>query len=576
MLKTHPISFFSKQKIQAREQQKHVLDVVHAEWDKYDYFVMNLPTGVGKTFVACAVSDAVGRAYLLTSTLQLQNQYEKSWDRIVNLKGRGNYQCNVNPNFQVDSAPCLASPKLLKQCMSQSTCEYYTQKAKALRSPAMITNPVYFLYSTHCGFGKAPEDNPWVPRDIIVMDEAHNMEAALISFAQSTVDPAKLHSEHGVKCQHITFNGGLQHDYQALQMILSAAELRAEEYAEKLKEEFPENQQGELFNASEWAKGFNDKAAERVRKLNSKIYSLDKSIQPLKIFFNTHSDMNELKRRWLMTRDADANTLQLAPLYGDFLFDIYIKKMAKKFVFLSATLGTKEQFCRELGIPEKRCLYIETDTPFPPERSPILIMPQLKMGYKDLQETLPKIGPIIEGILDEHKGQRGIIHSATYKLAEELYNRVQAPYRKRFIMRDMEVLAEQHGGTGNRYPKRYNNEDLLRLHEQGTIPGSVLVSPSMMEGVDLYDDLSEFQVILKMPWASLADARIKRKSELDPDWYTNKVWVHIMQASGRSTRHEEDESITYILDKSFPFFYDKWKHRLPGWFKKRLVFAKAK
>ena len=97
----------------------------------------------------------------------------------------------------------------------------------------------------------------------------------------------------------------------------------------------------------------------------------------------------------------------------------------------------------------------------------------------------------------------------------------------------------------------------------------------MMEGVDLVDDLSLFQVILKMPWASLADPRVKRKSELDPDWYTNKVWVHVMQASGRSTRHEEDESITYILDASFPFFYDKWKHRLPKWFKARLVFQKG-
>jgi Rad3-related DNA helicase len=62
------------------------------------------------------------------------------------------------------------------------------------------------------------------------------------------------------------------------------------------------------------------------------------------------------------------------------------------------------------------------------------------------------------------------------------------------------------------------------------------------------------------------------KSQLDGNWYTNKMWLHVLQASGRSTRHETDFSTTYILDKNFSFFYDEWKAKLPGWFKKRLVF----
>jgi Rad3-related DNA helicase len=78
-----------------------------------------------------------------------------------------------------------------------------------------------------------------------------------------------------------------------------------------------------------------------------------------------------------------------------------------------------------------------------------------------------------------------------------------------------------------------------------------------------------------MPWASLADPRVKKKRELDDSWYTNKVWIHVMQASGRSTRHEEDESVTYILDQSFPRSFKAWKQNLPTWFTKRVIINEA-
>ena len=109
---------------------------------------------------------------------------------------------------------------------------------------------------------------------------------------------------------------------------------------------------------------------------------------------------------------------------------------------------------------------------------------------------------------------------------------------------------------------------MLEIHE--TASDTILLSPSMMEGVDLYDDLSTFQIILKMPWPSLANPRINILSKMSDSWYSNQVWMHIMQAAGRSTRHAEDESVTYILDASFNYFYKKWYPNLPKWFTKRI------
>lgn len=574
MLQQHPLVFFENHNLTVRPQQLEVVDSVYANWDKFKYFIINAPTGVGKTFITCSLADKLsGRGYILTSTLQLQDQYEKSWSSIVNLKGRGNYTCNLNQNFTVDAAPCSAMPELKSECYKNSICSYYNQKNLALRSQAMITNPLFLLYSAHCGFASEEQEegsNPWVKREALLIDEAHNIENHLVSFAEAKIDPEKLAADHGVNLKGITFTGDLMHDYQELKKLKAKLDEKAAEYAEKLVTEFP--QKATNGNAARsWARGFDAKTAEKVKKLNSKIYALDKGIQPLNIFFNTHDTLEELERRWLIHADTSENTLQLSPITADFLFHEYFGSLAEKFVFMSATLGSKQALCAELGIPESEALYIEVDTPFPPERSPIIAMPMLDLTYTKKKANFPKIGPLVDMIMEEHKGERGIIHAASYEFANEVYRGVNNDHRARLLYKDMEALDAGLSGKSAKYGRRFSNADLLKMHHAGERPHSVLLSPSMMEGVDLFDDLSEFQIILKMPWASLGDPRVKRKRELDDNWYTNKVWIHVMQASGRSTRHEQDESVTYILDQSFPHSFKAWKHNLPAWFTKRVI-----
>ena len=79
---------------------------------------------------------------------------------------------------------------------------------------------------------------------------------------------------------------------------------------------------------------------------------------------------------------------------------------------------------------------------------------------------------------------------------------------------------------------------------------TVLVSPSMMNGVDLKDDLSRFQVIMKVPYPNIKSKKIKKRQKDNKEWYNWKTVVDLIQAYGRSIRSEEDYAETYILDES--------------------------
>ena len=106
------------------------------------------------------------------------------------------------------------------------------------------------------------------------------------------------------------------------------------------------------------------------------------------------------------------------------------------------------------------------------------------------------------------------------------------------------------------------NDTIVWSHQHSKEP-TVLVSSSLAEGVDLKDDLSRFQIIIKLPFANLQDVRIKKKSKMG-DWYLNNMFMKFVQQCGRSTRNIDDFSKTYVLDGSFWYWFHKAKEK--GWF----------
>lgn len=539
--------YFSEQKLTPRAEQIEVLTKLEAAWNTHKYFAVAAPPGVGKSHIALAIADAVPKTYLLTGTKHLQEQYVHTSPKVVDLKGRSNYVCNINPVFNADEAPCMVSKELKKSCISTACCDYYNQKKKALASQMLNTNYSYFLTAT----ANADEESDWVQRDVIIMDEAHDLEKHLISVAEIRINIDDLHANYGIGSDEDNwrFTDSIEGNRNLLDTIMLEMLSMIADLEDKIEAIFDEG----TFMQKGKVKDIPKSTGDKIRKINAKKNVLTTYVAKIATFTATR-DLPDSP--WVETPNFEDNSIVLSPLTAKLLFAQCMDQFADKFVFMSATLPPADVLCREMGIPRSEMCYIEVGTPFPAEKSPVVILPIAKMSYKEIDKSLPTIIQAIEAILDGHKNEKGLIHSGNYKITSAILAGVDRETRARLIARDMNKT-------------KIHNSDLIKIHTDSD-DATVLLSPSMTTGIDLYDDLARFQIIVKLPFPSLGDPRIKKKAEVFGDWYSAQMWQEILQASCRSTRSIDDHSTTYILDASFDYFYGSAKSKLPSWFKERI------
>ena len=542
-MKQQFLDYFDRKGLAARLPQVEVLEQLAKNWNNKKYFIISAPTGVGKTHLALSIAEACNNAYTLTATKQLQDQYVQTSSNIVTIYGKGNYQCNIDPIFSCDAAPCLGDQFLKARCCSNNGCEYYNQKRLALAAQNTLTNYLFFLYSIHCGMLQDVDEQMWKKRDVLIIDEGHLIDSALIGFAETEISIQQLIAEYGICNPTMVWTDDREHNDELIAVIHHEVAEKCADYREKLTY---------LFNKSKDTQ--RKTILAEVKKINAKLYMLDKILQVLKLYASTPAS------DWVLSPDFPSNVLKMSPLYAHFLFKEYLEQTAEKFIFMSATIINPKLFCRELGIPFEQTCFIDVDSPFNPEKAPVNALPICKMNFAEIKNNMPTIIEAVKTIMAAHENQKGIIHTGNYQITQGIFKGVDKNSKRRLLGRDM-YNAE----------KGINNQDLIKMHVGSSDP-TVLISPSMHTGVDLYDDLARFQIIVKLPFLSLGDGRVKRKSDIDGDWYINQMFLTLLQSSGRSIRSENDWAETYILDASFKYFFNKYKKNLPKWFIDRVYF----
>ena len=474
--------------------------------ESYDAYKKEFDGGYSYSY-ECTQEPAFG-TFALTITKTLQDQYFNLFNDTSILKGKTNYKCDIDDNFDTELAPCTFAPKIKEQCWASNRCHYYNARNQALLAPFSALNYKMFL--------SLPDHVK--RKNFIVCDEASELEDELIRQFSAEVVYEKLDSYNITYTTLVTDN-----QQRALNWVTDLATTLNEEIEVLTLKSTGKNKHVTLTHGEQIKYGY------------------------LK---NLHRSLTSLISLWDKGEyivEVDSRRVLITPLRADFLTDS-IFKFADKIVLLSATIIDHKNFAKSLGIKDYE--YIEVGSSFDAKKSPIYVSSKHKPNYKNLKNVLPGICEQIKILLEHHKVDKGIIHTHSFEITEFIRSRVNSD---RLLFRDTNAT----------------NEDILKQHMETTDP-TVLVSPSMVYGIDLKGDLSRFQIIVKLPFLPLGSKRIKQLFELDKEWYENKMLNAVVQAAGRSTRSKDDHSSTYILDGNFVNVVTRSKNKLPKHFIERI------
>jgi Rad3-related DNA helicase len=218
-------------------------------------------------------------------------------------------------------------------------------------------------------------------------------------------------------------------------------------------------------------------------------------------------------------------------------------------IYASAYPGEKRVFCRSLGLVADDTPMCRLTSDFPVEHRPIIIFGVGSMSKRNQESTLPALLLAVEKVVGKHADSRGIIHGHSYDLCDKIFQRLSGTV---------------HAGRLIFPRKADEREAACELH--ASMPGGVLITPSMTEGFDFKDDMARWQIIPKVPYPSLGDRQVKAKADQDPEWYSCETVKAIVQTCGRVVRSTEDHAVTYILDDDFWTLMRKADYMFPQWF----------
>jgi len=499
---------------QYREGQRETIDAARDAFASGKRFVVvEAPTGSGKSAVAVTLAREASSAFVVTAQKVLQDQYVRDFPDLAIMKGRSNYPCLVMPT-NAASAPCIVG----KRYSACDACPYFSAKDVAIQADVATMNYAYFLAELNYAGG-------FQGRELLILDEAHNAEAMLMSFVQVSVTDAQLR------------RAGID---KALPPDLGS-EL-AFEFAEDLMPDLKRRSR-----AIEVELQVDSSSEAGMQNLRLKQW-LDSHLQRTRLLLESHAsgDIDWVVER---RRGDTGESLTFKPVEVAMFAEELLFGHAERVLMLSATILDSHTYLRSLGVDEDEVEVITVPSTFPASRRPVVVRPAARLTRRYLDRDLPLLAAAIGDLAADHASEKGIVHAHSYKIASYIAKNLPERQRARVVT---------HVGADGR-------DDALARHLSSHEP-TILLTPSMTEGIDLVGDLARWQVLCKVPYPFLGDPQVAARMERDPDWYDWRTCLAMVQAYGRSVRSAEDHAVTYLLDADFPAFLRRQRQRLPPWF----------
>ena len=533
-------------KYKPRKEQREALEFIKNEWEKNPTnktFLLNLPTGVGKSYLAMMISklckDKMGkfsRVDVITNSKILQDQYSGTFESISDLKGKENYECE---SYSCSCAQGAEFNRLNKT--SCESCPYSSARENYISGGISLTN--FYLYILYAIYNQKLMES----RDarVLIVDECHELESVISDFISIKIT------------ETIVKKFKFSNEYEILKKLKSISTIQS--YVD-----FLSFLNGEIIDTIEgMEKGLiskprdvkSDKRDIKISKvLNTKnsdvkIMNLITDLKQYQLKIDVFlKEYKENPNNWVLESNWNDKTKQkelaLEPIWSFDYLDKYVFSHYDKVFLMSGTILDKNLFCQLNGLDVDNSVYYSISSPFPLKNRPIFYMPLGKMSFKSKEDTFKTYIPYIKKILDKYKNKKGVIHTNSFELSKWINDSIKDP---RLIFHDSS-----------------NKDEMLRMHFESNEP-TVIVSPSMDTGVSFDDDKARFQIIAKVPYPSLASQKNKMRQVNNPDWYSYKTVCGLIQMAGRPVRSNVDYADTIIIDGGFGDVIKHSSHYLPDW-----------
>lgn len=552
-----------------RSQQREViLDIIDCFYEgKTDFYLLDAPTGSGKSIIAILFADFVSSegktGYMLASDLSLHSQYVTDFRRLGlpwgDIKGVDNYICDVNgEKFSVGECKMRGlSSEEAKALPCYGSCGYYSNRAISLASPVCLMTYPYALIQRNYvedKFREMGQVAPFAKRDFVICDEAHKV----MEIVQNHFSP--------VINENVYKNAKKVRDFLAKNKF-KAPEGRISDLKRDVDAIVDETNPNAL--------------QSRLSRIQQNLSSILKLADPVKKRIRARYSENErVPKDWKMImsqldyiKDVDCkiedyniildqtglesmikNPQENATVFNciDERYLMY-KHFNSRFGFklmMTATMGKPEDYMR--GLAAKSVRYFKMHSTFDYSKSPIIYYPGHRMSMKTKDQNMPWVIETVADILKSNPKYPGIIHSGSYDLANKIYAGLPKEQQARVLI---------YRGTEEK------NQVLAKFSR---LKNMVIMGPSLLEGLNLIDDLSRFQIFVKVPYPSLGDKYVEAKLKFSQKWYNWKTALAILQGVGRSIRTPEDWAVTHILDGCFSDILRNSPDQFPEEFMQRI------
>lgn len=557
------VDVFMSEDFEWRKGQKEaIINILEAYQNGTKTIILDSPVGSGKSIIGMAVAYILNEhgkdGYILASDIALQEQYEKDFNkcRILwgSVKGIDNYICT--DNLEKNSlGTCRIRNKAPRSMYCYSSCPYFSARDKASNSKTSLLNYAYWLIMQNYTNRHIDEEEQLFPaRDFTICDEAHKILDIVQNHYSPRFDPRTLQKLEKLTDFFDTYKiKNLKKIFQSIKVIqqqlfnienqdkIFSLMNELEDYLEKyfdavqtfknvVEKEYPKDDP-----PKEWREAL--RIADWLKDFHCKIEDYNEII-------------NQTSTRNIVKNPVGEEEVVFNCLEENFMMNKYFHAHTGFTILMSATFADPKDYLKSIALNKAK--YIKIDNSFDFSRSPIYFWNKRRMSYKQIESNLPWLYEKVNEILENHKDENGIIHTASYNLTVKIYQNLSSVNRRRVLVYE---------GTEE---KRKVLEMLKRDHSK------VLMGPSLLEGLDLKDEWSRFQIFAKVPYLSLGDRFVKAKMTINPDWYRWTAIKNVLQGTGRSVRNKDDWAVTYFLDASLADLLHKHRNSFPIEFIQRL------